>query len=101
MAITTRILTTIELPHEIQIEIKDTIRGATVVRTVDFRQCLQELAELGAVDLEDVDPAELVSLACALAKHRAIDEYLVSIGVDPHAHLHDTTGATEPAADQC
>ncbi len=100
MAITTRILTPIELPYEIEIEIKDTIRGATVVRTIDFRQCLHELGELGAVGLEDVEPAELVTLACALAKHRAIDEYLVSIGIDPHAHLRGTKEATRPAPDE-
>ncbi len=90
MAINTRILTPIELPDEIEIEIEDTVKGTTVVRTVDFRKCLAELGELGAVDLEDVDPAELITLACALAKHRAIDDYLVSIGIDPHAHLTDT-----------
>ena len=87
MAITARILTPIELPDEVEIEIKDTVKDTTVVRTVDFHKCLNELGELGAVDLEEVEPAELITLACALAKHRAIDEYLVSIGVDPHAHL--------------
>ncbi len=90
MAINARILTSIELPDEIEIEIEDTVKGTTEVRTVDFRKCLQELGELGAVDLEEVDPAELITLACALAKHRAIDDYLVSIGIDPHAHLTST-----------
>jgi len=87
MAINARILTPIELPDKVEIEIEDTIKGTTVVRTVDFRKCLAELSELGAVDLDEVDPAELITLACALAKHRAIDGYLVSIGIDPHAHL--------------
>ncbi|MCK4323320.1 MAG: hypothetical protein KAW89_02230 [Armatimonadetes bacterium] len=87
MAINARILTPIELPDEVEIEIKDTVKGTTMVRTVDFHKCLKELGELGAVDLEEVEPAELITMACALAKHRAIDEYLVSIGVDPHAHL--------------
>jgi len=87
MAINARILTPIELPDKVEIEIEDTIKGTTVVRTIDFHRCLKELGELGAVDLEEVEPAELITLACALAKHRAIDEYLVSIGVDPHAHL--------------
>ena len=87
MAITARILTPIELPDEVEIEIKDTVKDTTVVRTVDFHKCLTELGELGAVDLEEVEPAELITMACALAKHRAIDDYLVSIGVDPHAHL--------------
>ncbi len=90
MAITARILTSIELPDEVEIEIQDTIKGTTVARTVDFHKCLNELSELGAVDLEDVEPAELITLACALAKHRAIDDYLISIGVDPHAHLTNT-----------
>ncbi len=90
MAITARILTPIELPDEVEIEIKDTVKDTTVVRTVDFRKCLAELGELGAVDLEEVEPAELITMACALAKHRAIDDYLVSIGVDPHAHLTDS-----------
>ena len=100
MAITTRILTPIELPHDVEIEVEDTVRGVKVIRTVDFRRCLHELGELGAVDLEEVDPAELVTLACALAKHRAIDEYLASIGIDPHAHLQGTEGASEGAADE-
>jgi len=90
MAISARILTPIELPDEVEIEIADTVKGTTVVRTIDFHRCLQELGQLGAVDLEEVDPAELITLACALAKHRAVDDYLVSIGVDPHAHLTDT-----------
>ena len=90
MAITARILTPIELPDEVEIEIEDTVKGTTVVRTIDFHKCLQELGELGAVDLEEVEPAELITLACALAKHRAIDDYLVSIGIDPHAHLSDS-----------
>jgi len=90
MAISAHILTPIELPDEVEIEIEDTVKGTTVVRTIDFHRCLQELGELGAVDLEEVDPAELITLACALAKHRAIDDYLVSLGIDPHAHLTDT-----------
>ena len=87
MAINARILTPIELPDEVEIEIEDTVQATTVVRTIDFHKCLHELGELGAVDLDDVEPAKLITLACALAKHRAIDDYLVSIGVDPHAHL--------------
>jgi len=87
MAINARILTPIELPDEVEIEIEDTIKGTTVMRTINFRKCLAELGELGAVDLKEVEPAELITLACALAKHRAVDDYLVSIGVDPHAHL--------------
>jgi hypothetical protein len=89
MAIRARILTEIELPHEIDIEIDDTIRGEKTVRRVDFAACLQELAGLGTVDLHDTDPAELITLATALAKHRAIDEYLIGLGVDPHEHLRD------------
>lgn len=87
MAIRARILTQIELPEEIEIEIEDTVRGEKIVRTVDFSACLQELSQLGSVDLHEMDPAELVTLATALAKHRAIDEYLLSIGVNPHQHL--------------
>jgi hypothetical protein len=45
---------------------------------------MQELAALGAVNLQEVDPAELISMACAVAKHRAIDQYLMSLGIDPH-----------------
>jgi len=40
MAINARMLTSIELPDEVEIEIEDTIKGTTVVRTVDFRKCL-------------------------------------------------------------
>ena len=100
MPITTRILTPIDIPQEVEIEIEDTVRGTKTVRTIDFHRCLLELGELGTVDLEEVDPEQLIALACALAKHRAIDEYLISIGIDPHAHLHDTTGATEAMADE-
>ncbi len=88
MAIKARILTEIELPDEIEVEIEDTVRGEMVVRSIDFASCLRELGELGAVDLEEIEPAELISIACAVAKHRAIDEYLRSLGVDPHADLH-------------
>ena len=87
MAIKSRILTPIALPDQVDIEIEDTIRGTKVIRTVDFHRALHELGALGAVDLDNVEPAELISMACALAKHRAIDDYLLSIGVDPHAHL--------------
>ena len=87
MAITARVLTKIELPEKVEIEIEDSIRGEKVVWTIDFAECLAELAELGTVDLEEIDPVELVGMACALAKHRAVDQYLMSIGVDPHAHL--------------
>jgi hypothetical protein len=87
MSIRARMLTKIELPSEVQIEIDDTIRGEKVVRTVDFSGCLHELSQLGTIDLHETDPAELITLATALAKHRAIDEYLLSIGVNPHEHL--------------
>ena len=87
MPIRARILTKIELPRTVEVEIEDTIRGEKVVRPVNFEQCLQELAGLGTVDLHETDPAELITLASALAKHRAVDEYLLSIGVNPHEHL--------------
>jgi hypothetical protein len=87
MAIRARILTKIELPQQIDIEIDDTIRGEKTVRTVDFGACLQELSTLGTVDLHETDPAELIALATALAKHRAIDDYLIALGVNPHEHL--------------
>lgn len=91
MAIRARLLTKIELPATVEIEIDDTVRGERVTRTVDFHACLHELAQLGTVDLHETDPAELVTLATALAKHRAIDEYLLSIGVNPHEHLRNTS----------
>lgn len=87
MALTARILTAIELPEQVEVEIKDSVRGTTEIVTVDFHAALHELGELGMVDLQEVAPAELISMACALAKHRAIDQYLLSLGVDPHAHL--------------
>lgn len=90
MPIRARILTKIELPKTVEIEIEDTVRGEKTVRTVDFAGCLQELAQLGTIDLHEHDPAELITLASALAKHRAIDQYLLSIGVDPHEHLGGT-----------
>ena len=90
MAIRARMLTKIELPQTIEIEIDDTIRGEKTVRTVDFAACLHELSGLGTVDLHETDPAELITLATALAKHRAIDEYLIGIGVDPHEHLEQS-----------
>lgn len=87
MALTARILTPIELPEKVEVEIKDTVRDTTDTITVDFHAALHELGELGMVDLQEVDPAELITMACAVAKHRAIDQYLLSLGVDPHAHL--------------
>ena len=85
-------LTTLELPKVVDIEIEDTIRGEKIVRKVDFDGCLHELAALGTIDLHETDPAELITLACALAKHRAIDQYLLSIGVNPHEHLAEAEG---------
>jgi hypothetical protein len=93
MAIRARILTKIELPKEIVVELEDTIRGEKVLRKVDFEACLHELASLGTVDLHEMDPAELITMASALAKHRAIDQYLLSIGVDPHEHLRQQDSA--------
>ncbi len=84
MAIHARILTPVEFPEEVDVELHDTIRGEKKVVKVNFRQCLDDLAKLGVVDLSAIDPAELFSMACALAKHRAIDSYLMSIGIDPH-----------------
>lgn len=87
MPIRARILTQIQLPEEVEVEIEDTVRGDKTTRVVDFAACLQELSQLGTIDLHEMDPAELLTLATALAKHRAIDEYLLSIGVNPHEHL--------------
>lgn len=95
MSIRARMLTKIEVPSEVTIEIEDTVRGEKITRTVDFFRCMQELAALGTVDLHETDPAELITLATALAKHRAIDEYLLSIGVNPHSHLE--SGGSERA----
>ena len=90
MSLTTRILTPISLPEKVQVEVKDTVRNTTQTITVDFHAAMQELAALGAVNLHEVDPAELISMACAVAKHRAIDQYLMSLGVDPHAGVKQT-----------
>ena len=87
MAIRARMLTKIELPQQVSIEVEDTVRGEKTVRVIDFAACLHELAGLGTVDLHDTDPAELITLATALAKHRAIDEHLIALGIDPHEHL--------------
>ena len=92
MTLSARILTPIQLPEKVQVEIKDTIRGTTQMMTIDFHKAMQELGALGAVDLHEMDPAELISMACAVAKHRAIDQYLMSIGVDPHAELKTEGG---------
>jgi hypothetical protein len=91
MPIRARLLTKMDLPETVEIEIEDTIRGEKTVRTVDFSACLHELTQLGTIDLHETDPAELITLATALAKHRAIDEYLLSIGINPHEHLGDTS----------
>lgn len=89
MAIRSRILTRIDLPKEVRVEIEDTVRGTSVIRKVDFEKCLRELSDMGTIDLHETDPAELIALASALAKHRAVDQYLLSLGVDPHEHLLD------------
>lgn len=93
MAIRARMLTKIEVPKEVVIEIEDTVRGEKVVRKVDFAGCLHELSQLGTIDLHETDPAELITLATALAKHRAIDQYLLSIGINPHEHLGELEDA--------
>lgn len=90
MAIRARLLTKIELPKQVDIEIEDTIRGEKTIRKVDFEGCLHELSQLGTIDLHETDPAELITLASALAKHRAIDQYLIELGVNPHEHLDDS-----------
>jgi hypothetical protein len=87
MSLSARILTPISLPEQVEIEIQDTVRGTTEVLTVDFHAAMQELAALGAVNLHEVEPSELITMACAVAKHRAIDTYLISLGVDPHADV--------------
>lgn len=84
MSLTAKILTSINLPEQVDVEISDSVRGTTEVLRVDFHAAMQELAALGAVNLQEVDPAELISMACAVAKHRAIDQYLMSLGIDPH-----------------
>jgi hypothetical protein len=84
VAIHTRILTKVELPREIEVEIQDTVRGEKTRRKVLLADCMARLAKLGPVDLDNIDPADLLSMALAIAKHVAIDDYLMSIGVDPH-----------------
>jgi hypothetical protein len=96
MTLAARILTPIQLPEKLEVEIKDSVRGTTQVLTVDFNEAMQALASLGPVDLHEMDPAELIRMACALAKHRAIDRYLVSIGVDPHKDVHVLDGDSSP-----
>jgi len=87
MALNARILTKVQLPEEIEVEIEDTIRNTKVVKKIDFAAIVSELADAEAIDLRHMEPAEVISMASALAKHRAIDAYLLSIGIDPHKHL--------------
>ena len=87
MALNVKILTSIQLPEEIEIEIEDTTRGTKTVQKIDFDAIMSELADAQAIDLRHIEAAELLSMACALAKHRALDKYLLSIGIDPHKHL--------------
>ncbi|HEY3396299.1 MAG TPA: hypothetical protein VGM19_01455 [Armatimonadota bacterium] len=87
MSIKANILTPIEIPETVQVEVVDSIRGTLEIVEVDFHRAMRELSELGMVDLHELDPEELITMACALARHRAIDHYLVSIGIDPHAKL--------------
>lgn len=89
MTLRAKVLTKVEIPDEIEVEIEDTVRGQTVVCKVDFEECLEELSGLGLIDLEEIPAEQLFTLAFALAKHRAIDQYLMSIGVDPHEHLRE------------
>lgn len=93
MSIRARMLTKIEVPAEVVIEIDDTVRGEKALRKVDFAACLHELSQLGTIDLHETDPAELITLATALAKHRAIDQYLLSLGINPHEHLGELDNA--------
>jgi hypothetical protein len=96
MSLTARIITPIELPEEIEIEVTDTVRDTVERITVSFKNSMAELGEaLGAVDLHEMDAAEFLTLASAVAKHRAIDKYLISIGIDPHA----PEGERQPRSD--
>jgi len=45
---------------------------------------MEKLAGAGPFSLEQIEPGELFMMAFAIAKHIAIDEYLKSIGIDPH-----------------
>lgn len=96
MPLTAKILTPISLPEQVEIEVRDTVRGTTQVLTVDFHAAMHELAALGAVNLHEVEPSELISMACAVAKHRAIDQYLMSLGIDPHKDVKMVTELPEP-----
>lgn len=84
MAIHARVLTKFDLPEYVDVEVEDTIRGEKTVRRVPLDQCMEKLAGAGPFSLEQIEPGELFMMAFAIAKHIAIDEYLKSIGVDPH-----------------
>jgi hypothetical protein len=91
MAIHTRVLTKVELPQFVEVEIEDTVRREKTVRRVPFQRCMERLAGAGPVSLEEVDASELIMMVFAIAKHIAIDEYLTSIGVDPHQDVRPLT----------
>ena len=102
MPLSASILTPIHLPEEVEVEVKDSIRGTTTVVTVDFHAALREVGDIGVVNLQELDPAELITMACAVAKHRAMDHYLESLGIDPHERLrqlHQLDGHGPPAGE--
>jgi hypothetical protein len=87
MSLQARVLTDVRIPEEVEVEITDSVTGKTVVQAVSFPPCIHELGSLGAVNLESLPADTLMELAFAVAKHRAIDQYLRSLGVDPHQDL--------------
>ena len=89
MSLSANILTPIHLPEEVEVEVTDSIRGTTTVVTVDFHAALREVGDIGVVNLQEMDPAELITMASAVAKHRAMDHYLESLGIDPHERLRE------------
>lgn len=84
MAIHARVLTKFDLPEYVDVEVEDTVRGEKAVRRVPLDKCVEKLAGAGPISLDQIEPGELFMMAFAIAKHIAIDEYLKSIGVDPH-----------------
>jgi hypothetical protein len=85
MAVEAHLLSKFSLPEFIEIEVVDDVRGARQVQRIEIEECFEEVARLMASARTVVEALDLIE---AMAKHRAVDNYMLSIGIDPHAGEH-------------
>ena len=83
MAIEGKVISGVKFPEYIEVEVVDNERGTKQVERVPFEECFEEVRRLMASARTVSEAAELIE---AMAEHRAVDNYMRSIGIDPHAN---------------